>query len=105
MSRDGLRNPRVGPGLTPTGAGDNHSSMKSLLSVLALSAALGLAAGCGPQEAFCPNTSDAGGVCPIFGDDAMAPVQDMGGGPMGCPAGYQLETNPDGNSGLVCVKV
>ena len=52
--------------------------MKSLLSVLLLAGALGLAAGCGPQEAFCPNVgADAGGVCPIFGDDAVAPVQDM----------------------------
>ncbi|HEY6475633.1 MAG TPA: hypothetical protein VI456_03575, partial [Polyangia bacterium] len=73
--------------------------MKSLLSVLALAAALGLSAGCGPQEAFCPNTSakDAGGVCPINGDDASMPGMDMGGG-NSCPTGQGLGENPDGNT-------
>ena len=74
--------------------------MKSFFVVLMLAGALGLAAGCGPQEAFCPSVgADAGGVCPIFGDDAMAPVQDMGmSNP--CPGGGFVE-NPDGN-GLIC---
>ena len=79
--------------------------MKSLLAILMLAGALGLTAGCTPSEAFCPNVgADAGGVCPIFGDDGMAPTQDMGGSSPNCPAGYQQETNPDGNAGLVCVK-
>jgi hypothetical protein len=79
--------------------------MKSLVAVLMLAGALGLGAGCTPSESFCPNVgADAGGVCPIFGDDGMAPVEDMGGQPPACPPGYQLETNPDGNAGLVCVK-
>ena len=80
--------------------------MKSLLAVLMLAGALGLTAGCTPSESFCPNTSaDAGGVCPIFGDDGMAPVQDMGGSSPACQPGYQQQTNPDGNAGLICVKV
>ena len=74
--------------------------MKSLVAVLMLAGALGLAAGCGPQEAFCPNVgADAGGVCPIFGDDAMAPIQDTGTAG-NCPDG-QHYTVVDG--GLVCV--
>ena len=80
--------------------------MKSLVAVLMLAGALGLTAGCTPSESFCPNVgADAGGVCPIFGDDGMAPVQDTGMVMTGCQPGYQLETNPDGNAGLVCVKV
>ena len=80
--------------------------MKSLLAVLMLAGALGLTAGCTPSESFCPNTgADAGGVCPIFGDDGMAPVQDMGGSSPACQPGYQQQTNPDGNAVLICVKV
>ena len=94
--------------MTPPGAADHHSAMKSLLSVLALAAALGLAAGCGPQESFCPNTSakDAGGVCPINGDDAPIQTTDMGGTGI-CPPGQHLGDNPDGNmsAGLICVCV
>ena len=79
--------------------------MKSLVVVLMLSGALALAAGCTPSEAFCPTVgADAGGVCPIFGDDGMAPPIDTGMTMTGCPAGYQAESNPDGNSGLICVK-
>jgi hypothetical protein len=96
MSRAIQRNPRVGPVLTPAGAGDDHRVMKSLLSVLALSATLGLVAGCGPQDAFCPNTSDAGGVCPINGDDAIITPMDMKGGGL-CGSGQYLGDNPDGN--------
>jgi hypothetical protein len=75
--------------------------MKWLLSVFALSAALGFAAGCGPQEAFCPNTSasDAGGVCPIYGDDAMAQGKDM---TTGCPMGQFLSTDSSGNTVCLC---
>jgi hypothetical protein len=78
--------------------------MKSLLSILALAAALGLAAGCGPQEAFCPNTSakDAGGVCPINGDDRPITLMDMRTSL--CDPGQHLGDNPDGNQeGTFCV--
>ena len=82
--------------------------MKSLVAILMLAGALGVfgvTAGCTPSESFCPNAgADAGGVCPVFGDDGMAPVQDMGGSTPTCPSGYQLSTNPDGSAGLVCVK-
>jgi hypothetical protein len=79
--------------------------MKSLVAVLMLAGALGLTAGCTPSESFCPNVgADAGGVCPIFGDDGMAPVQDTGMVMTGCGAGFQQETNPDGDGHLVCVK-
>ncbi|HLK89413.1 MAG TPA: hypothetical protein VKZ18_05950 [Polyangia bacterium] len=75
--------------------------MRSFLSLLLLSSALALGAGCGPKEAFCPNVgADAGGVCPIFGDDAQAPIQDTGTNNP-CPGGGFVE-NPDGN-GLICV--
>ena len=80
--------------------------MKSLFVVVMLAGALGLTAGCGPQEAFCPSVgADAGGVCPIFGDDAMAPVQDTGMTGGGCGAGFHLGDNPDGNmsGGLICL--
>jgi hypothetical protein len=76
--------------------------MKSLVAMLMLSGALGLTAGCTPSESFCPNVgADAGGVCPIFGDDGMAPVDDMGmtGGP--CGANQQATVGPDG--GIVCI--
>ncbi len=91
--------------------------MRSCLSRLLLSSGLVsvlfLGAGCGPKEAFCPNVgADAGGVCPIFGDDAMAPLQDTGVGGNICPSGQHLGDNPDGNmnpsgpnGGLVCVCV
>jgi hypothetical protein len=102
MSRDSPRNPRFGPVLTPTAGGDDHPDMKSLLSVLALSAALCLSAGCGPQESFCPNTSDAGGVCPINGDDG--PIQGMDMRTSICPSGQTLGDNPDGNMDkLICL--
>ena len=56
---------------------------------------LGLAAGCTPQDSFCPNIgADAGGVCPILGDDAMAPIVDTGIN-NGCPGGYIVQ--PDGS--------
>src|SRR5215831_2523225 len=104
MSLRPLENPQVGPALTPTGAADHHCGMKSLLSaflsVLALSAALGLAAGCGPQEAFCPNTSakDAGGVCPINGDDVMVRPSDMGNcGGANCGTGEYCGDDPNGS--------
>jgi hypothetical protein len=77
--------------------------MKSLLSVLALAATLGLAAGCGPQEAFCPNTGvDGGPVCPINGDDAPVQTMDMGGTNI-CGSGQHLGDNPDGDGDQVCL--
>jgi hypothetical protein len=76
--------------------------MKSLLAVLMLAGALGLTAGCTPSEAFCPTVgADAGGVCPIFGDDGMAPVVDMGVGGNTCGPNQQATVGPDG--GIVCV--
>jgi hypothetical protein len=99
MSLAGLKNPPVGPALTLPGAADHHCAMKSLLSVLALSAVLGFAAGCGPQEAFCPNSDGAGGVCPIIGDDASMQGMDM----KGCPAGQYLGDDPSGSGGTVCL--
>jgi hypothetical protein len=102
MSLRTLQNPRVDGALTPPGAADHHCAMKSFLSVLALCAALGLAAGCGPQNAFCPNTSakDAGGVCPINGDDVMVQVMDMASG---CPVGQYLGDDPNGSGSQVCL--
>ena len=76
--------------------------MKSPLVLLMLAGALGLAAGCAPSESFCPNVgADAGGVCPIFGDDGMAPVQDTGMTMTGCASNQQATIGPDG--GVVCV--
>jgi len=81
--------------------------MKSLLSALALAAALGLAAGCAPQEAFCPNTSakDAGGVCPINGDDVIVRPSDMGGncGGKTCGQGEYCGDDPSGGGGSTCL--
>jgi hypothetical protein len=77
--------------------------MKSLFAVFVLAGGLVLVSSCGPQNAFCPNVAaDAGGVCPIFGDDGMAPQMDMGSGNV-CPSGQHLGDNPDGNTGLICV--
>lgn len=79
--------------------------MKSLLSALALVATLGLAAGCGPEKAFCPNTSDAGGVCPINGDDVMVQPTDSGGscGGKTCGTGEYCGDDPSGNGGVTCL--
>jgi len=78
--------------------------MKSLVAILMLAGALGVTAGCTPSEAFCPTVgADAGGVCPIFGDDGMAPVQDTGTGGDLCPSGYTIV--PDSSpAGFHCVK-
>ena len=78
--------------------------MKSLWILFALSAGLAIAASCGPQQAYCPNTGK-NGVCPITGDEAGVSNGTGGnGGTNGCPAGQQLEPNPDGG-GLICVPV
>lgn len=72
--------------------------MKSLWKLLGLVGALSavitiaVAAGCGPQQAFCPNTGTSG-ICPIQGDDAQAmPGVDAEG--MGCDAGSSLGIDP-----------
>jgi hypothetical protein len=76
--------------------------MKSLVAILMLSGALGLTAGCTPKESFCPNVgADAGGVCPIFGDDGKAPGTDMGTGGL-CPEGQQAVTDSS-PAGYHCV--
>ena len=98
MSRPGLENPPVGSALTPPGGGDHHCGMKSLLSVFALSAALGFAAGCGPEKAFCPNSDAAGGVCPIVGDDGPIQGKDMAG----CPPGQYLGEDSTGATVCLC---
>jgi hypothetical protein len=107
MSRTGLKNPPVGSVLTPPGAADHHCGMKWLLSVFALSAALGFATSCAPEKAFCPNTSslDAGGVCPIYGDDAQTPQKDGGGscGGQTCGSGEYCGDNPNGNGSVTCL--
>jgi hypothetical protein len=78
--------------------------MKSLVAVLMLAGALGLSAGCTPSESFCPNVgADAGGVCPIFGDDGMAPVDDMGTSGGLCPDGYQVVIDSTKDAGYRCV--
>jgi hypothetical protein len=65
---------------------------------------LGLSAGCTPQDAFCPNIgADANGVCPILGDDAMAPITDTGVGGNVCPSGQHLGDDPNGGSTLICL--
>jgi hypothetical protein len=72
--------------------------MKSLWKLLGLAGVLsavltiGVAAGCGPQQAFCPNTGN-GGVCPIEGDDAQAmPGVDAQG--LACDAGSSPGIDP-----------
>lgn len=72
--------------------------MKSLWILFALSAGLAIAASCGPQQAYCPNTGK-NGVCPITGDEAG--VSTGMGGSTGGGCNGQLEIGPDG--GLTCV--
>jgi len=76
--------------------------MKSLVAMLMLFGALGLAAGCTPTKSFCPIVgADAGGVCPIFGDDGMAPVDDTGITTGPCGSNQQATVGPDG--GIICI--
>ena len=78
--------------------------MKSLVAILMLSGALGLTAGCTPSESFCPNVgADAGGVCPIFGDDGMAPTTDTGTSGGLCGDGFQTVIDPTADAGFRCV--
>jgi hypothetical protein len=67
------------------------SLWKSLWMVCALAGALTVAAGCGPQQAYCPNTGNAQGVCPIQGDDAQ--VKGVDAQTQQCPTGYQFLPN------------
>jgi hypothetical protein len=93
MSRADPQNPPVALALTPMATAAHHPPMRSFLSLLALAGAFGLAAGCGPQEAFCPNTGvDGGPVCPVNGDDAMLPTMDMGSGSL-CPSGQYFSAS------------
>jgi len=68
------------------------SLWKSLWMVCALAGVLAGAVGCGPQQAFCPNTGTKGGVCPIVGDDAQAPPGVDADN--GCPTGQHFVINP-----------
>jgi hypothetical protein len=78
--------------------------MKSLVAILMLSGAVGLAAGCTPSESFCPNVgADAGGVCPIFGDDGMAPLDDTGVTGGLCGPNFQVVIDPSADAGFRCV--
>jgi hypothetical protein len=71
------------------------SLWKSLWMVCALAGALTAAAGCGPQQAYCPNTGVNGGSsCPIAGNDAQTQGQDAAS--MQCPAGETYGVLPDG---------
>lgn len=65
------------------------SLWKSLFIACALFAVVTIAisAGCGPEKAFCPNTSpNNNGICPILGDDGGGIGQDSQGG-LTCPDG------------------
>lgn len=66
---------------------------------------LGFGAGCKPQDAFCPNIgADAGGVCPILGDDATVPITDTGVGSGNlCPTGQHAVTDSTADAGYRCV--
>jgi hypothetical protein len=75
------------------------SFWKSLWVVCALAGALTGATGCGPGQAYCPNTGNAQGGCLLAGDDAQAQGQDAQG--LQCPPGE----SPGFNSAnqLVCL--
>lgn len=75
--------------------------MKSLWMLGVLAAGLTLAAGCGPQEDYCPNTGK-NGVCPIVGDERRIVQMDAGDMNL-CPSGQHLAPNPDGNILGICV--
>lgn len=69
--------------------------MKSLWKSLCIACALfgfltiAIAAGCGPEKAFCPNGPSGTGVCPILGDDGGGIGQDSQGGGLTCDAGFK----------------
>jgi hypothetical protein len=74
------------------------SLWKSLWMGCALFGVLAGAAGCGPQQAFCPNTGNSQGVCPILGDDGGGIMQDADN-TLVCPDGSM----PGFNSALMYV--
>jgi hypothetical protein len=76
-----------------------NSLWKSFWMVCALSGALTAAAGCGPEQPFCPNTGNAG-VCPILGDDGGPLMRDSGTGSL-CPNDAALVFDPTTNT-FVC---
>jgi hypothetical protein len=67
------------------------SFWKSLWVVCALAGALTGATGCGPGQAYCPNTGNAQGGCLLAGDDAQAP---NGMDTSVCPAGEMFVIDP-----------
>jgi hypothetical protein len=67
------------------------SFWKSLWVVCALAGALTGATGCGPGQAYCPNTGNAQGGCLLAGDDAQAPTQEAGAV---CPPGEKPGIDP-----------
>ena len=76
----------------------SRSSLRFLLLGL-----LGLGAGCAPSESFCPNAgADAGGVCPVFGDDAMTPLTDTGVNGNICPPGQHAVIDSTVDAGYRC---
>ncbi|HEY5090254.1 MAG TPA: hypothetical protein VIK30_09795 [Polyangia bacterium] len=74
--------------------------MKSLWKSLCIACALfgfvtiGIAAGCGPEKAFCPNGPSGTGVCPILGDDGGGIQQDSQ--TPTCDPGFKWGLEPDG---------
>jgi hypothetical protein len=73
------------------------SLWKSLCVALALFGVVTIAisAGCGPEKAFCPNTSPSkNGVCPILGDDGGGIGQDSQ--TPTCPTGQHWGLLPGG---------
>jgi hypothetical protein len=77
------------------------AAMKSLWMLGVLAAGLTFAAGCGPQEEYCPNTGK-NGICPIVGDERRPVNMDAGDTNL-CPSGQHLVANPDGNFSGICV--
>ena len=75
------------------------SFWKSLWVVCALAGALTGATGCGPGQAYCPNTGNAQGGCLLAGDDAQAQQQEAGSP---CPAGEKPGIDPNTHM-LICV--
>jgi hypothetical protein len=67
------------------------SFWKSLWVVCALAGALTGATGCGPGQAYCPNSGNAQGGCLLAGDDAQAQGVDASSG---CPAGQHFVIDP-----------
>ena len=84
--------------MTPAARRDHHCGMKSfwksLWVVCALAGALTGATGCGPGQAYCPNTGNSQGGCLLAGDDASSTNPDAQG--VDCPPGETYGVLPDG---------